>query len=41
MWDIMPVHPHLIELRKVLAGEYLSPRALNESNRQWLASQQR
>ena len=40
MWDIMPVHPHLIELRKVLAGEYLTPQSLQASNNQWKAIQQ-
>ena len=32
-------HPHLIELRKVLAGEFLTPATLNESNKQWHATQ--
>ncbi|ANM29382.1 hypothetical protein ABI59_06965 [Acidobacteria bacterium Mor1] len=41
MWDIMPTHPHLIELRKVLAGEYLTAASLDKSNKQWLATQKR
>ena len=39
MWDIMPVHPHLIELRKVLAGEYLTPASLSDSNKRWQLTQ--
>ena len=41
MWDYMPVHPHLIELRKVLDGEYLTPATLSASNKQWQQAQAR
>lgn len=35
MAQYMPTHPHLLELRKVLDGEYLTPSTLSVFSRMW------
>lgn len=39
MSEYMPVHPHMMELSKILDREYLTPESLQAANREWLARQ--
>ena len=36
----MPVHPHILELNKVLSGAYLTPDSLNAANQKWTTLQE-
>ncbi len=41
MAEFLPVHPHIMELAKVLDQEYLTPATLHDANQRWVVRQSR